>query len=200
MSRLRIEYLRRTGVLAAELFVDEGDCVALHGPSGSGKSMLLRAIADLDEASGEVWLDDQPRSGFSGPAWRRQVIYLPAESRWWDLSVRPHAPDWRITDLEALGFEAGVLDWEVQRLSSGERQRLALARALAYSPSALLLDEPSANLDEPNTARVEALVGDWRSRTGGCALWVSHDARQRTRVASACYAISAGTLGARDEC
>lgn len=198
MSHLRIKNLRRTGVFAAELFVDDADCVALYGPSGSGKSMLLRAIADLDEASGEVWLDERPRSGFSGPEWRRQVMYLAAESRWWDRQVRAHAPDWRTADLDALGFDADVLDWEVQRLSSGERQRLALARALAYSPSALLLDEPSANLDRPNTERVEAVVGDWLSRTGGCALWVSHDAGQRARVASASYPISAGTLGARD--
>jgi ABC-type iron transport system FetAB ATPase subunit len=199
MSHLRIEHLKRPGVDAAELYVDDADCVALHGPSGSGKSMLLRAIADLDEASGEVWLDDRPRSGFSGPAWRRQVIYVAAESRWWDERVRAHATDWQAADLEAVGFGQDVLDWEVQRLSSGERQRLALARALAYAPSALLLDEPSANLDGPNTERIEALVRHWRAHTGGCALWVSHDAEQRARVASASYPIHAGTLGARDD-
>ena len=98
-----------------------------------------------------------------------------------------------------MGFGQDVLDWEVQRLSSGERQRLALARALAYAPSALLLDEPSANLDGPNTERIEALVRHWRAHTGGCALWVSHDAEQRARVASASYPIHAGTLGARDD-
>lgn len=199
MSHLRIENLQRPGVDAAELYVADADCVALHGPSGSGKSMLLRAIADLDEASGEVWLDDRPRSGFSGPAWRRQVIYLAAESRWWAALVRAHAPEWRIADLEALGFEQDVLDWEIQRLSSDERQRLALARALAHLPSALLLDEPSANLDVPNTERIETLVGDWRTRTRGCALWVSHDAEQRSRVASAAYSVRAGRLEARDD-
>ncbi len=195
MSQLRVEELRTRGIHAAALQIESGDCVALHGPSGGGKSLLLRAIADLDESSGEVWLDDRPRSGFSGPDWRRQVMYLAAESHWWGARVREHAPDWRPGDLDALGFDADVLEFPVQRLSSGERQRLALARALAHAPSVLLLDEPSANLDVPNTERLERLVADWRASSGGSVLWVSHDPRQRARVASRHYQMLAGVLG-----
>ena len=199
MSQLRIEDLRTRGVHASALQIDSGDCVALHGPSGSGKSLLLRAIADLDESSGEVWLDDHPRSGFSGPDWRHRVMYLAAESHWWGSRVGEHASDWRPADLEALGFDADVLEFDVQRLSSGERQRLALARALAYAPSVLLLDEPSANLDTPNTDRLERLVADWRASSGGSVLWVSHDPRQRTRVASRQYQMLAGELSEAGE-
>jgi ABC-type iron transport system FetAB ATPase subunit len=198
VSSLRIEDLRRPGVNAAGLSVGSGDCCALYGPSGGGKTLLLRAIADLDEAEGEVWLDDLPRSGMSGPEWRRQVIYLAAESHWWAPQVRAHAAAWRTSDLAALGFEPSVLDWEVQRLSSGERQRLALARALAHEPRALLLDEPTANLDQTNTARVETLVVDWRRRTGGCVLWVSHDPAQRIRVADVQHRIEGGVLQGTD--
>ena len=199
MSSLRIERLARAGVSAAGLTVAAGSCTTLFGPSGSGKTLLLRAIADLDEADGEVWLDDRARSSLSGPEWRRQVIYVAAESHWWAPQVGPHAPHWPPADLEALGFDEHVLQWEVQRLSSGERQRLALARALAHAPSALLLDEPTANLDQTNTLCVEALIEAWRKRSAGSVLWVSHDPAQRSRVATTQYRIEAGELRRLDD-
>lgn len=198
MSSLRIERLGGTGVDAPNLQVGPGECVALSGASGSGKTLLLRAIADLDESTGGVWLDDQSRDGVSGPHWRRLVGYLAAESQWWAPRVREHAATWRTTDLAALGFSDEVLDWTVQRLSSGERQRLSIARALAQAPQALLLDEPTANLDQGNTARVEGLIAAWRAQTGGCVLWVSHDPAQRLRVASRQYLLRDGHLEAVD--
>jgi putative ABC transport system ATP-binding protein len=194
VSSLRLDRLSRTGVEAADLNIAAGSCATLSGPSGSGKTLLLRAIADLDEAEGEVWLNGRPRSGMTGPEWRRRVNYLAAESHWWAKHVREHAAGWQTPDLVALGFTPEVLDWEVQRLSSGERQRLALARALAHAPEALLLDEPTANLDQANTERVEGLVADWRNRSGGSVLWVSHDPAQRARVASAHYEVRDGLL------
>ncbi len=198
MSGLRIENLHRAGVNAAGFSVAAGGCTAIHGASGSGKTLLLRAIADLDEARGEVWLSDQARSGMSGPRWRRLVTYVAAESHWWSRLVGEHAQDWRSQDLEALGFEPEVLEWEVQRLSSGERQRLAIARALAGGPSALLLDEPTANLDHTSTKRVERLIAAWRDQTGGCVLWVSHDPAQRARIADAEFEIRDGILEPAD--
>ncbi|MDJ0738259.1 MAG: ATP-binding cassette domain-containing protein [Gammaproteobacteria bacterium] len=199
MSRLRIDGLRAPGVDAAELAVAAAECVALFGPSGGGKTRLLRAIADLDEAAGEVFLDDRPRSTFAAPAWRRRVMYLAADSAWWQPQVRDHASDWPAAQLAALGFGDDVLDWEVARLSSGERQRLALVRALARAPDVLLLDEPSANLDVPNTTRVERLIDDWRRSTGGSVLWVSHDPDQRQRVAARAFEIAAGRLRVRPD-
>ena len=194
MSRLRIERLQRPGVNAAGIVVDSGGCTAVHGASGSGKTLLLRAVADLDEAEGEVWLDEQARSGMSGPQWRRQVSYVAAESYWWERLVREHAQDWQTDQLEALGFESTVLDWEVQRLSSGEKQRLAIARTLAGAPSALLLDEPTANLDQMNTERVEQLIAAWRRQTAGCVIWVSHDPAQRNRISDIQLEIRDGRL------
>ena len=198
MSRLRVDRLTAHGVLGACLEVEQGACSAIHGPSGSGKILLLRAIADLDEADGEVWLDEAPRGTFSGSGWRRQVMYLAAESHWWEQTVGPHAVNWRTDDLDALGFDRDVLGWDIERLSSGERQRLALARALAHEPSALLLDEPTANLDAANTGRVERVIADWREAGGGCVLWVSHDPAQRIRVASRQYHLFNGSLSPDD--
>lgn len=198
MSRLRVEHLRGPGVEAAALSLDAADCIAIHGPSGGGKTRLLRALADLDPCAGAVWLDDLERSSISGPEWRRRVGYLAADSAWWDGTVGPHAANWDRDTLAALGFDAAVLDWDVARLSSGERQRLALARGLARQPTVLLLDEPTANLDHPNTERVERLVARWRSDTGGTVVWVSHDPAQRARVASRSYRVADGRLGPPD--
>ena len=79
-------------------------------------------------------------------------------------------------------------------MSSGERQRLGLARLLAGKPEFLLLDEPSANLDKTNTERLEACVSAYRARRPAGVLWVSHDPEQRRRVASRGLRIDDGKL------
>ena len=194
MSRLTVTALSARGINVRDLDVGDGRCATLSGPSGSGKTLLLRALADLDPSRGEVRLDGRPREAFSGPDWRRRVAYLSAESHWWHRHVRDHAPEWPASVLAALGFQTDVLGWDVQRLSSGERQRLALARALAQRPRVLLLDEPTANLDTENTARAEQLIAGWRAETDGCAIWVGHDPEQRLRVGDRHYRIDAGEV------
>jgi ABC-type sulfate/molybdate transport systems ATPase subunit len=82
----------------------------------------------------------------------------------------------------------------VGRLSTGQRQRLALARLIAHAPRVLLLDEPTANLDEHNRAAVEALIGSLREEAALGVLWVSHDPEQLQRVAGRSFQIRAGEL------
>ena len=161
--------------------IDAGACTALWGPSGAGKSLLLRAFADLDPHGGVVLVEGEPQSAMPGPEWRRRVGYLPTESGWWAPTVGEHFIDGVPM---ALGFEPDAGTWEVDRLSSGERQRLALLRLLERAPEVLLLDEPTANLDGAGRRDVEALVETYRRAHQAAVLWVSHDPEQRARVAT----------------
>lgn len=181
-SRLRVEQLASYSLGPVSFSLDEGECIGLSGPSGSGKTLLLRAIADLDPHAGEVSLDGVACRSLRGHLWRRRVGMLPAESQWWWPTVGEHFT--RIdTELHALlGFERAVMHWPVARLSSGERQRLALLRLLALQPQVLLLDEPSANLDNNNVRRVETLIADYCARHNACVVWVSHDLEQIARI------------------
>ena len=168
-----------------DLQLDRAERIMLMGASGSGKSVLLRLIADLDPGLGEVWLDGRPRSSFSGPAWRGQVMYLAAEPAWWSTELAAHfdAAAWR--QLPALALRLGLreqaLQTPVPQLSTGERQRLALLRALLRKPRVLLLDEPTAALDEDSTRCVELLLEEQRC-AGLAMLWVTHSRAQAERM------------------
>jgi len=81
-----------------------------------------------------------------------------------------------------LGFDHTVENWEINRLSTGERQRLALLRALSRKPRVLLLDEPTANLDPDTTIAMEKVVQSYCSDSEAGYIWVSHDPQQRQRL------------------
>jgi ABC-type iron transport system FetAB ATPase subunit len=191
VSILRIEDLAVRTIGPVQLLVDAGECATLTGASGAGKTLLLRAIADLDPHSGNVFCGEVESRTIAAPEWRRRVGLILAESQWWQDRVGDHldpvAPSW----FERLGFDQKVLQWSVSRLSTGERQRLALLRTLSRHPEVLLLDELTANLDRENTARVEGLVADYRRETNAAVLWVTHDPDQSRRVGSHHYRIEA---------
>ena len=183
MAALRIEGLA-TGLIGPVSFdIAAGECVALMGASGAGKSLLLRAIVDLDPSTGNVRVGDRVRGDMPASEWRKLVALVPAESGWWADRVGDHfsSKSDAIALVEALGL-AGSLEWEVSRLSTGERQRLAIARALCRKPQALLLDEPAASLDEQATRRVEDLIREC-CKAGMALLLVTHDRQQAERMA-----------------
>jgi ABC-type iron transport system FetAB ATPase subunit len=184
MKLFEARHLSRAAFSDVSFSLSASELVCLSGPSGAGKTLMLRSLADLDVNQGSVYLHGVQREQMPPTAWRRQVGYLPAESRWWSETVGEHFPRLQADILSQLGFDDEVLGWQAERLSSGERQRLALARLLSNQPRILLLDEPTANLDPVNTQRVERLVTEYLRTHQAACLWVTHAADQIERIAS----------------
>lgn len=161
---LRVERLKVGALPPLSFEVGDGRCLAIEGPSGSGKTRIMRAIADLDPAPGQIFLDGVERMEVPAPTWRRSVRYAAAEPAWWTDTPRgafprdPKAVERLERQLAAVGLDAVTLDRPIALLSTGERQRLALLRALADEPKALLLDEPTTGLDVKSAALVEELI------------------------------------------
>jgi len=191
-------YLRQLGnelVQPFNLRVAPGEICCISGASGSGKSRLLRAVADLEPHDGQVLLNDLEQQQLPADRWRQRVRLVPAESQWWEECVGEHfSTACADEDLAALGLPDDAPDWQVSRLSTGERQRLGILRALSVPLDVLLLDEPCANLDPDTTRRVEALLLERIRVQGWPVLWVAHDAEQIRRVADAHLSIDEGCL------
>ena len=111
------------------------------------------------------------------------MALLPSESRWWYDSVGEHFHGFDKENLACLGFEETVMTWDVRRLSSGEKERLAILRVLANQPQVLLLDEPTSSLDQENIKQVEMLFLNEKVTCDTSLFWVSHDEAQAKRVA-----------------
>ncbi|MEL6642737.1 MAG: ABC transporter ATP-binding protein [Pseudomonadota bacterium] len=159
-----------------------GGCLALSGPSGSGKSLILRALADLDPHSGSVALDGRCMTRIAAPEWRRKVMYVPPNPAFWKprladhLTNQPPAPT-------SVALAPDRVAAPLGQLSTGERQRGALIRALQLKPRVLLADEPSAALDPENTAKLETLLAAFLGE-GGAIVLVTHDPDQAARLAT----------------
>jgi ABC-type iron transport system FetAB ATPase subunit len=183
--RIRIVNLRSHLAGPFELELDTGECLAIVGPSGSGKSLFLRMVADLDPNQGEVFLDGVERRTLPAPAWRRKVVYSAAEPGWWHERVGDHFPDKAMDFARAmaprLALDPALLDGQVVQLSTGERQRAALIRALALQSPVLLLDEATGALDEDGTVLVENVLRE-RLAAGVTIVMVTHSAAQAARL------------------
>lgn len=170
-------------LLPTHLDAAAGDLVGMVGPNGGGKTSLLRALAGVDTLQGRVRIDGEDLSS-APPARRPRLLgFLPASRDVaWPIAVRDvialglSAPDPARTDelLALLELEA-LSERPVDRLSTGERSRVLLARALAPRPRLLLLDEPLSNLDPYWVLRILEILQD-TVRSGECTAIVAlHD-------------------------
>jgi len=188
-------YGERAVVRNVSLSVGSGEVFALIGPTGAGKTTLLRIIDLLEvPGAGEIYFDGKciPRSGKQRLEIRRRMSFIQQKPQVFDLSVYDNIAcglRWRREEknrisekvdhiVEMVGLE-GYENRDARTLSGGEAQRVALARSLVLEPEALLLDEPTANLDPVSTDKIEQLI--------------SYVARQRnTTMIMATHAMSQG--------
>lgn len=180
---LQVRAVHRPPLAPLSLELAAGECLVVRGPSGAGKTLLLRAVADLDPHEGELILAGQACESMPAPQWRTQVGYLPAEPAWWAERLADHFGDWpaQAPLVRQLLLPENLGEAPVSRLSTGERQRLALLRALEMRPRVLLLDEPTSALDAQATQAVEDLLRA-RQDQGLAMIWVTHDEAQAQRV------------------
>ncbi|MDX6699731.1 MAG: sulfate/thiosulfate transport system ATP-binding protein [Solirubrobacteraceae bacterium] len=189
------------------LTVPDGSLTALLGPSGGGKSTLLRVIAGLEVAdSGDVRIGGESMGDV--PARKRGVgLVFQHYAAFKHMTVRDNVgfglrirrrpkPEVtaRVDELLALVHLHGLADRYPSQLSGGQRQRMALARALAVEPRVLLLDEPFGALD----ARVRAELREWLRRLHEevhvTTIFVTHDQEEAMEVAEQIAVINEGRL------
>ena len=190
---LRHRYGARTVLNIPRLVIPRGETLGIIGPSGSGKSTLLRLLQGLEAPSEGTIRLDGAAVPYPGPlSLTRRITTVFQRPLMLDRSVRENvlfglrirgrqdrAPAGPL--LERLGLEH-LVNAPARRLSGGEVQRVALARAMAIEPDVLLLDEPAANLDPANVARVEAFIRDAQSR-GTTIVLVTHNTHEARRLA-----------------
>lgn len=192
------------------LEVTRGECFALIGPSGAGKTSLLRLVALLAVPSaGRLRFDgqDYPRRSRARLKLRRRMAFVLQKPVVFDMSVyeniagglrwrgvKRHEIEKRVAPLLQLVRLTGLEDRNARTLSGGEVQRVAIARALAVEPELLLLDEPTANLDRMATLKFEALIRDIFHRYQTTILIATHDLAQGRRLASRVGVLVGGRL------
>lgn len=192
---LQIDALRNTWAGPFSRSIDRSQCLAVTGASGSGKSVFLRMLADMDPADGRVSLDGVDRTTMPAPHWRKKVALVPAQAGWWAPDVGDHFQPSTLSAAAQLAQQLqlpdDILQRHVLRLSSGERQRLALIRALLSRPDVLLLDEPTSSLDPDSATAVERLLAA-KMRDGLTLVLVTHDPAQAGRLGNQMLHIAHG--------
>ena len=184
------------------LRLEAGTLNCLVGPNGSGKTSLLHALAGIGRCSGGTLIDGKDVKR-APPASRAQLAtYLPASRDLrWPLHPRdlialggasPEQIDHYVERLDLNVIEPRTVD----HLSTGERSRVLIARALAPRPKLLLLDEPTANLDPLWQIRLMELVRAEVAQPGRAAVVAMHDLDAARRYADRLILMSAGKIAA----
>jgi tungstate transport system ATP-binding protein len=193
LADVRHRYGAKWVLTVRRLSISRSETLGIIGPSGAGKSTLLRLLQGLERPTeGTINVDGTPMP---------HPVPLTLARRITTVFQRPLMLDRTVGDnvlfglrvrgrkdrasaahlLEQLGL-AHLANEQARRLSGGEIQRVALARAMAIEPDVLLLDEPAANLDPANVARVEAFIRDAQSR-GTTIVLVTHNTHEARRLA-----------------
>ncbi len=186
------------------LYVASGEIVGLIGPNGAGKTSLMRAIAGITSGPGSVLIGSDPLENIPAQLLPSRLAYMPAVRRIdWPMPVRDvvalglpdhaphmaHAVEQALRATDSLSFASTAID----RLSTGERARVLLARALVGQPDCLLLDEPVANLDPYYQLHIMALLRQQTDR-GAAILVAIHDLGLARRMCDRLILIDKGRI------
>ena len=207
LAELEKHFGAREAISGATLSVESGELAALLGASGAGKTTILRLIAGhLDPDGGEIWIGGKSMEGvppeqrnvgmvFQSPALfphltvRRNVSFGPARRG----AARAEAAALAGEMLDLLDLGA-LADRYPRQLSGGEQQRVAVARALALRPEALLLDEPLSGLDPAYRRELRGRLRELQRASGATTVWVTHDQEEALSVADRVAVLGEGRI------
>lgn len=162
---------------------EKGHCNCITGENGSGKTTLLRILAGLEKLDkGSIINNGTCTYSGSNPYMLRGTVRENLEYPF-KLKRQLEKRNKEMVDsmIEKLGLKE-LEDQEAQTLSSGEKQKVALGRALVWDPDILLLDEPTANIDQATIESIEKILLDYVNRPNRTLLLVSHDNEQSKRL------------------
>ncbi len=196
LNAVDVSYGRTRALCACNLRIQAGERVALVGSNGSGKSTLLRTLHGLlPPTAGSVACGTDVRQAmvFQRPYMLRASAQSNVALGLWLKGMR--WKEARVMALQALARVglAGVAQRNAKALSSGQQQRLALARAWSLQPQVMLLDEPTASLDPAAKREVEALMAEFAD-AGMTLIFSSHNLGQVKRLASRVIYLEHGRL------
>lgn len=197
LDEVTVRYSERTVLAVNDLQIHRGEVLAVVGPSGAGKSTLLRLLNFLQQpATGRIIFDGnlfahnrdatlemrrRVTTVFQRPVLLKRTVEANVAYGLQLRGRRDHGAEIRAT-LEAVGL-AELAHQPARTLSGGEAQRVALARAMVLRPDALLLDEPTANLDPYNVGLIEQIVAQLNREYGTTIVLVTHNVYQARRLA-----------------
>ena len=204
MKTLTKEYEGRKILDIEELLIEDGALCGIIGPNGAGKSTLLNLIAGLMKpTAGDLLYGDEITASapygnmtmvFQTPYLIRTTveknIAYPLKLRGWDNA----RIEQRVSELTE---ELGLTDFRKQKswkLSGGETQKVALARALSFRPKLLLLDEPTANVDPSTTAEIERMLKKINEKEGTTVILITHNLVQARRLCGEVLFIDQGKV------
>jgi ABC-type iron transport system FetAB ATPase subunit len=191
---LRIESMKLPNGKTVNFSLDTGDGIIIRGKNGSGKSLLLKSMALLCMAPYKHYdYKGQSVSELSAQVFRSEVLYVSTTplmmkdqnvEEFFNSVRNLHVYKNHVSDFD---YKHYLEKWhipmsDVSYLSSGQRQMISFLRALTLNAKVLLLDEPTANLDHEKTLEIERLILDWKQRTSGSVIMISHSSDQINRL------------------
>jgi putative ABC transport system ATP-binding protein len=186
------------------LEVNHRDFISVVGPSGSGKSTFFRLCSQLvSPTNGNIFYKNIPYTKYGPIEWRRKIAYcFQTPSLFGDtvmdnlkfpFFIRNKKLDLSMIKelLKNFKMSSEYLSRSIDNLSGGEKQRIALIRALIFNPEILLLDEVTSALDEKNTLIVEDVIKSLND-SGTTILWITHNSEQSKKYANKILSIENG--------